>query len=105
MERSDRRPRAPNPPNAGKVRRRGGLPHPASEVRAGRSKCAVPTPALKRCASRGVGSRVALRLPGGRGSTFKRDVKSLVDRLKKEIPQLFESQEYLNMKKERKFVF
>ena len=45
-------------------------------------------------------SPVLIRLPGGSGSTFKRDVKSLVDRLKKEIPQLFESQEYLNMKKE-----
>ena len=45
-------------------------------------------------------SPVLIRLPGGRGSTFKRDVKSLVERLKKEIPQLFESQEYLNMKKE-----
>jgi lon-related putative ATP-dependent protease len=45
-------------------------------------------------------SPVLIRLPGGTGSTFKREVKSLVDRLKKEIPQLFESQEYLNMKKE-----
>ncbi len=45
-------------------------------------------------------SPVLIRLPGGTGKTFKRDVKNLVDRLKKEIPQLFESQEYLNMKKE-----
>jgi lon-related putative ATP-dependent protease len=45
-------------------------------------------------------SPVLIRLSGGSGSTFKRDVKTLVDRLKKEIPQLFESQEYLNMKKE-----
>ncbi len=45
-------------------------------------------------------SPVLIRLPGGSGGTFKRDVKSLVDRLKKEIPLLFESQEYLNMKKE-----
>ena len=45
-------------------------------------------------------SPVLIRLPGGSGSTFKRDVKNLVDQLKKEIPQLFESQEYLNMKKE-----
>jgi lon-related putative ATP-dependent protease len=45
-------------------------------------------------------SPVLIRLPGGSGSIFKRDVKNLVDRLKKEIPQLFESQEYLNMKKE-----
>jgi ATP-dependent Lon protease len=45
-------------------------------------------------------SPVLIRLPGGIGSTFKRDVKSLVDRLKKDIPQLFEGQEYMNMKKE-----
>ncbi len=45
-------------------------------------------------------SPVLIRLPGGAGSIFKRDLKNLVDRLKKEIPQLFESQEYLNMKKE-----
>jgi ATP-dependent Lon protease len=45
-------------------------------------------------------SPVLIRLPGGTGSIFKRDVKNLVDRLKKEIPQLFESQEYMNMKKE-----
>ncbi len=45
-------------------------------------------------------SPVLIRLPGGTGSMFKRDVKNLVDRLKKEIPQLFESQEYMNMKKE-----
>ena len=45
-------------------------------------------------------SPVLIRLPGGTGSTFKRDVKTLVDRLKNEIPQLFESQEYMNMKKE-----
>ena len=45
-------------------------------------------------------SPVLIRLPGGTGSIFKRDVKNLVDRLKKAIPQLFESQEYMNMKKE-----
>jgi lon-related putative ATP-dependent protease len=45
-------------------------------------------------------SPVLIRLPGGTGSTFKRDVKNLVERLKKGIPQLFESQEYINMKKE-----
>ncbi|MGD1973990.1 MAG: ATP-binding protein, partial [Desulfobacterales bacterium] len=45
-------------------------------------------------------SPILIVLPGGTGSTFKRDVKSLVDQLKKEIPQLFESQEYMNMKKE-----
>ena len=43
---------------------------------------------------------ILIRLPGGVGSTFKRDVKWLVETLQKEIPQLFESQEYINMKKE-----
>ncbi|MBW2431547.1 MAG: AAA family ATPase [Deltaproteobacteria bacterium] len=45
-------------------------------------------------------SPILIRLSGGVGSTFKRDVKLLVDTLKREIPQLFESQEYVNMKKE-----
>ena len=45
-------------------------------------------------------SPILIRLSGGVGSTFKRDVKWLVDTLKREIPQLFESQEYVNMKKE-----
>ena len=43
---------------------------------------------------------ILIRLSGGTGNIFKRDVKTLVDRLKKEIPQLFESQDYMNMKKE-----
>jgi lon-related putative ATP-dependent protease len=45
-------------------------------------------------------SAILIRLAGGVGSTFKRDVKWLVDTLRKDIPQLFESQEYINMKKE-----
>ena len=45
-------------------------------------------------------SPVLIRLRGGSGSIFKREIKTLVDRLKKEIPQLFESQEYMNMKKQ-----
>ena len=45
-------------------------------------------------------SPLLLRLPGGTGAAFKRDVKWLVERLKKEIPQLFESEEYTHMKKE-----
>jgi ATP-dependent Lon protease len=45
-------------------------------------------------------SPILIRLSGGTGATFKKDVKNLVDTLKKEIPQLFESQEYINMKKE-----
>jgi ATP-dependent Lon protease len=45
-------------------------------------------------------SPILIRLSGGTGATFTKDVKNLVDTLKKEIPQLFESQEYINMKKE-----
>lgn len=45
-------------------------------------------------------SPVLLRLPGGLGAAFKKDIKNLVETLKKEIPQLFDSQEYINMKKE-----
>lgn len=45
-------------------------------------------------------SPVLIRLPGGSGAVFKKDVKSLVETLKKEMPQIFESQEYVNMKKE-----
>ncbi len=41
-----------------------------------------------------------LRLKAGEGVAFKRDVKNLVGRLKKEIPEFFESQEYTNMKKQ-----
>ncbi len=40
-----------------------------------------------------------LRLPGGTGTAFKKDIKSFVDTLRKEIPRLFESQDYINMKK------
>jgi len=45
-------------------------------------------------------SPVLIRLQGGSGAAFKKAVKSLVETLKKEIPQIFESQEYVNMKKE-----
>ena len=45
-------------------------------------------------------SPILLRLPGGAGASFKKDVRNLVETLKKEIPQIFESQEYVNMKKE-----
>lgn len=45
-------------------------------------------------------SPILLRLPAGTGAAFKKDVKSLAETLKKEIPQIFESQEYINMKKE-----
>jgi len=45
-------------------------------------------------------SPILIRLGGGKGMVFKKDVKNLVDTLKKDIPLLFESQEYINMKKE-----
>lgn len=41
-----------------------------------------------------------LRFDGGLGAAFKKDIKFLVDSLRKEIPQIFESQEYINSKKE-----
>ena len=43
---------------------------------------------------------ILIRLKGGAGVSFKKDVSSFVDTLKKQIPQLFESQEYINTKKE-----
>ena len=43
---------------------------------------------------------VLLHLKPGAGSAFKKDMADLIARLKKEIPQLFESQEYINAKKE-----
>jgi len=43
---------------------------------------------------------VLLHLKAGMGGKFKRDVRDFVDTLKKRVPQLFESQEYLNRKKE-----
>jgi lon-related putative ATP-dependent protease len=45
-------------------------------------------------------SPVLIRLEGGKGAVFKKDIKNLVETLKKEIPLLFESQDYINMKKE-----
>jgi lon-related putative ATP-dependent protease len=41
-----------------------------------------------------------LRLKAGKGISFKKDTSGLVETLKREIPQLFESQEYINAKKE-----
>lgn len=43
---------------------------------------------------------ILLKLKGGTGAGFKQDVHDLVETLKKNIPQLFESQEYINLKKE-----
>jgi len=41
-----------------------------------------------------------IRLKRGTGSAFKKAINDLVETLKKQIPQLFESQEYINLKKE-----
>ncbi len=43
---------------------------------------------------------VLLRLKGGDGAAFKKDVHDFVELLKKQIPVIFESQEYINTKKE-----
>jgi len=43
---------------------------------------------------------VLLRFKAGLGAAFKRDVHDFLDRLKKEIPQLFESEEYITRKNE-----
>nr|HID60016.1 ATP-binding protein [Desulfobacterales bacterium] len=45
-------------------------------------------------------SPILLRLKAGMGSQFKKDIHDLVEVLKKEVPQLFESQDYLSRKKE-----
>jgi ATP-dependent Lon protease len=43
---------------------------------------------------------VLLRLKAGQGVRFKKDIRDFSETLKKEVPRLFESQEYLNRKKE-----
>jgi predicted ATP-dependent protease len=43
---------------------------------------------------------ILLRFPAGKGRMFKKDVEQFVERLKKEVPQVFESEDYLNMKKD-----
>ncbi len=43
---------------------------------------------------------VLLRFPAGQGSRFKKDIHGFVEKLKKEVPTLFESQDYLSRKKE-----
>lgn len=43
---------------------------------------------------------VLLRLKAGQGSAFKKDIHDFLERLKKEIPQLFESEEYIARKNE-----
>ena len=43
---------------------------------------------------------ILLRLQAGVGRKFKKDVHDLVETLKRQVPQFFESQDYLNRKKE-----
>jgi lon-related putative ATP-dependent protease len=43
---------------------------------------------------------ILLRFKPGMGRKFKKDVRNFVEALKKDIPQFFESQDYLNRKKE-----
>lgn len=43
---------------------------------------------------------ILLKFRAGEGAAFKRDMQEFVEGLKKEIPQIFESQEYINAKKE-----
>jgi len=41
-----------------------------------------------------------IRFPAGKGRQFRDDIHSFVENLKKDVPMLFESEEYLTMKKE-----
>ena len=43
---------------------------------------------------------VLLKFKAGQGKKFKKDVHDLIETLKKEVPRLFEGQEYINRKKE-----
>jgi ATP-dependent Lon protease len=43
---------------------------------------------------------ILLKLQAGTGRRFKKDIHDFLNTLKKEVPQLFESQDYLNRKKE-----
>lgn len=43
---------------------------------------------------------ILLKLKAGTGKKLKKDVHELIETLKKDVPQLFESQDYLNRKKE-----
>ncbi len=45
-------------------------------------------------------SPILIRLKAGMGMEFKKDVHNFVETLKKDVPQLFESQDYLNRKKQ-----
>lgn len=43
---------------------------------------------------------ILIKFKAGQGKQFKKDLHDFIEALKKEIPQLFESQDYLNRKKE-----
>lgn len=43
---------------------------------------------------------ILLKFKAGKGKEFKKDVNGFIEALKKEIPRLFEGQEYINRKKE-----
>ncbi|MGD9161576.1 MAG: ATP-binding protein, partial [Desulfobacteraceae bacterium] len=43
---------------------------------------------------------VLLRFKAGQGKKFKKDVRGLIENLKKEVPLIFEGQDYINRKKE-----
>ncbi len=43
---------------------------------------------------------ILLRFPAGRGSVFKKEIEGFVETLQKDIPKFFESEDYLNMKKD-----
>ena len=43
---------------------------------------------------------ILMRFKSGQGLAFKNDIKGFVESLKKQIPKLFESQEFINAKKE-----
>ena len=43
---------------------------------------------------------VLVKMKAGMGHKFKKDIRDFIDSLKKDVPQVFESQDYLNRKKE-----
>lgn len=45
-------------------------------------------------------SPILIRLPAGEGAVFKKDVHDFLEGIKREVPQLFESQEYMARKNE-----
>ncbi|WP_432735600.1 AAA family ATPase [Maridesulfovibrio sp. FT414] len=45
-------------------------------------------------------SPILIRLPAGQGTEFKKDMHEFIEGIKREVPQLFESQEYMARKNE-----